>query len=87
MLFYNEAGQLTEMSIGNLVVEMTDGQRYTPPVSSGLLPGVLRQRLLDAGEITERLLRREDLSRSKAFFRINSVRGWERCRILPDKTR
>jgi para-aminobenzoate synthetase / 4-amino-4-deoxychorismate lyase len=86
LLFFNEAAELTEMSIGNLVVEMDDGKRYTPPVTCGLLPGVFREHLLANGEISERRLRREDLRFSKTIFRINSVRGWQQCRIIPDET-
>ncbi len=41
VLYYNEYQQLTEFNIGNLVVE-EDGRFYTPPVTSGLLDGVMR---------------------------------------------
>ena len=75
MLLWNERGELTEFTRGNLVVEI-DGRRLTPPVSSGLLPGVLRAELLEAGEIEEAVLRREDLGRASRLALINSVRGW-----------
>ncbi len=86
LLFFNEVGELTEMSIGNLVVEMNDGKQYTPPVTCGLLPGVFRALLLANGEITERKLYREDLLLSKTIFRINSVRGRQPCRIVSDES-
>ena len=41
-LLYNEHGELTEFTIGNLVVEM-DGQFYTPPITCGLLAGTFRE--------------------------------------------
>jgi len=47
----------------------------TPPVASGLLPGVYRRYLLDTGQIRERILRREDLARCTALMLANSLRG------------
>jgi para-aminobenzoate synthetase/4-amino-4-deoxychorismate lyase len=83
VLLVNERGELTESTIANLVVEM-DGARWTPPLDSGLLPGVLRADLLSRGEIRERILRPEDLSRADAIWLINSVRKWRRAIVWPD---
>ncbi len=76
VLLYNQHGELTEFTIGNLVVEM-DGLLYTPPVTCGLLPGTLRARLLAQSIVAERILRREDLARCTKLFLVNSVRGWQ----------
>jgi para-aminobenzoate synthetase/4-amino-4-deoxychorismate lyase len=54
VLLWNEAEEVTESSIGNLVVEM-DGELYTPPLSCGLLPGVFREWLLRQGAVKERV--------------------------------
>jgi len=76
-LLWNDRGELTESCIANLVVEW-DGQRVTPPISCGLLPGVYRSYLLEQGKITERIIRVDDLSHCSRLFLINSVRGlWE----------
>ncbi len=75
VLMWNEEGELTEFTIGNLVVQL-DGVWCTPPVSAGLLPGVLREELLVRGLIVERTVHREDLSRASAMGFINGVRGW-----------
>jgi para-aminobenzoate synthetase / 4-amino-4-deoxychorismate lyase len=83
VLLVNERGELTESTIANLVVEM-DGARWTPPLECGLLPGVLRADLLARGEIRERILRPEDLSRADAIWLINSVRKWRRAIVWPD---
>ena len=64
MLLVNERGELTESTIANLVVRL-DGALWTPPLDSGLLPGVLRADLLARGEIRERVLRPEDLARAE----------------------
>ena len=75
VIFWNERGEVTESSIANVVVEM-DGERWTPPRSSGLLAGTFREELLALGEIRERVISKEDLKRAEEVFLINSVRRW-----------
>ncbi|MEQ1823285.1 MAG: chorismate-binding protein [Fimbriimonadaceae bacterium] len=77
VLHYNEKGHLTEFSIGNLVLDRA-GVMVTPTLEDGLLAGVYRQSLLSDGAIKEARLTLEDLHKTKAAYRINSVRGWER---------
>ena len=81
VLLWNEDGEVTESTIANLVVEL-DGKLITPPLSSGLLPGTLRARLLREGRIGEGVVRREDLSRCTALWLVNSVRGWRECVLV-----
>jgi len=73
-LLYNERGELTEFTRGNLVVER-DGRLLTPPVACGLLPGVMRDMLLRRKRINEVVLKREDLAQARRIWFINSVRG------------
>jgi len=75
VLLWNEEGELTEFCIGNLVLEL-EGEYWTPPLTSGLLPGTQRAELLAHGLIRERVLRRDDLLHAKGIWLINSVRGW-----------
>jgi para-aminobenzoate synthetase/4-amino-4-deoxychorismate lyase len=75
VLLSNEEGELTEFTIGNLVLEL-DGERVTPPLDAGLLPGVMRAELLARGEVRERPLRAADLRRARAAWLVNAVRGW-----------
>lgn len=81
VILWNAAGEITETTIGNLVLEMSDGRRCTPPVSSGLLAGTFRRHLLAHGEIEEAILRVEDLKRARQIWVINSVRGWIFARL------
>ena len=83
LLFLNERGELTEGSYHNLVVKL-DGQLLTPPLGCGLLPGVLREELLERGKISERILLPADLKRAEELWLINSVRGWRRCVLATD---
>lgn len=80
VLLYNEAGELTEFTIGNLVAEI-DGQLLTPPVACGLLPGTFRAHLMESGQVVERTIRVEQLKDCKQLFRINSVHKWQKVEI------
>ena len=80
VLLWNTNGFVTETSIANVVATI-DGQRVTPPVTSGLLGGTYRQWLLDRGEIREREIHIDDLSRVDEFTLINSVRGETPARL------
>lgn len=73
VLLYNEHNELTEFTIGNLVVEM-DGKLYTPPISCGLLAGTFREYLLETGQMEERVIRVEELKDYTKIFLVNSVR-------------
>jgi len=78
-LLWNERRELTEFTIGNLVLDL-GGELVTPPEDCGLLPGTLRGELLEcaaAGRpVVERVLTREDLTAAQAIWLVNAVRGW-----------
>lgn len=74
VLYLNTRGELTEGAITNILVEI-DGQWYTPPVECGLLPGIWRQSLLNAGQVAEKVLTVDDLRRASRVVVGNSVRG------------
>jgi para-aminobenzoate synthetase/4-amino-4-deoxychorismate lyase len=80
VLLYNEKAELTEFTIGNLIVEL-DGQFFTPPVSCGLLPGTFRAHLLETGQVQERTILREELAYCTHVFRVNSIRRWQIAEI------
>lgn len=75
VLLWNEEGELTEFTTGNLVVEI-DGACWTPERDCGLLCGTLRAHLFKRGEIRERKMTRGALSEDCRLWLINSVHGW-----------
>ena len=75
VLLWNERGELTEASVGNVVV-VSEGGRWTPPRECGLLAGTYRNQLLELEEIEERVIALDELERADELFLINSVRGW-----------
>ena len=80
VLLYNELGELTEFTNGNLVVEL-EGKLCTPPISCGVLPGTFRAHLLETGQVVERAILVEQLKDCTKVFRVNSVRRWQRVQI------
>ncbi len=82
VILWNRRGELTETCIANLVLDL-DGALVTPHHSSGLLPGTLREELLDRGQLVEKLLTLDDLQRADKVWTINSVRGWDQISVSP----
>ncbi|WP_323783814.1 aminotransferase class IV family protein [Leisingera sp.] len=82
LLFLNQRGEVCEGTITNLFVTRADGQVVTPPLSSGLLPGILRQVLLERGECREAVLGLQDLQAARAIHMGNSLRGLIPARLV-----
>ncbi|MER2598008.1 MAG: aminodeoxychorismate synthase component I [Caldilineales bacterium] len=81
VLLWNERGELTEATTANVVLALED-RWVTPPVSSGLLPGVLRGELLAAGRIHEQVITVEQVRQARALYLINSLRGWRAGKVV-----
>ncbi len=79
-IFTDDEGFLTEGSFTSLFVER-GGRLLTPPLTRGLLPGVLRETLIEEGRAVEADLRPEDLS--DGFLIGNALRGLMRARLTP----
>jgi para-aminobenzoate synthetase/4-amino-4-deoxychorismate lyase len=77
--FVDPDGFVTEGSFTSLFVKRR-GRLLTPPLGRGLLPGVLREALIDEGQAEEANLRAEDLA--GGFFIGNAVRGLIAARLI-----
>ena len=75
LLFLNERGELCEGTITNLFLEMPDGRYLTPALSCGLLPGILREEMLDRNVVAEAVLTLTDLQNAMTIHFGNSLRG------------
>ena len=71
-LLASSAGGLCCGTSANLLV-CRGGSWITPPLSSGCLPGVMRQRGLDRGLVTEAPVNEDDLASCEAAWLINSL--------------
>jgi para-aminobenzoate synthetase/4-amino-4-deoxychorismate lyase len=80
VLLWNEDLELTEFTIGNLVVKWR-GNYWTPPIECGLLPGTYRDHLLKEGQIKEKILLLQSLNDFEEIWLINSLRGWVRVNL------
>jgi 4-amino-4-deoxychorismate lyase len=81
-LFLNEAGHVCEGTITNIFVTLANGDRVTPPVTSGVLPGILRQQLVAQGW-AERIVTPDDLRSAREIMMGNALRGLIRADIAP----
>ena len=75
VILWNPQREVTESTIANVIVEL-DGERWTPPIDAGLLPGTYRAHLLEAGLVKERAVTIDCLLRSERSWLVNAVRGW-----------
>jgi para-aminobenzoate synthetase/4-amino-4-deoxychorismate lyase len=83
LMLWNEAGELTECSFGNLALKL-EGCWLTPRLDAGLLPGVMREELLREGRLVEARLMLADLQRAEGLAFFNSLRGWlDAMRVQP----
>lgn len=81
VIYLNERGELAEGSRTNIFIEK-NGRLLTPPLTTGVLPGVLRHELIAAGKAAEQTLTLEDLKVADAVLLGNSVRGLIRAEAL-----
>ncbi len=83
MLFHNRAGWVTEGARSNIFLKL-DGTWVTPPLSAGVLPGVMRGVLLEdpAWGAREAPVTLADLDRAEAIRVCNALRGVREARVI-----
>jgi para-aminobenzoate synthetase/4-amino-4-deoxychorismate lyase len=83
VIFLNRRGELTEGTRTTIFIER-DGRLYTPALAAGLLPGTLREELLDLprAAASEAVLGLTDLVSADRIYLGNSVRGLVRAEPL-----
>jgi para-aminobenzoate synthetase/4-amino-4-deoxychorismate lyase len=78
VIFANEYGDITEGAISNIFIERR-GELLTPPVTSGVLPGILRRHILETREGSrEAVLKVDDLKSADGIYLCSSLRGLRR---------
>jgi para-aminobenzoate synthetase/4-amino-4-deoxychorismate lyase len=85
VVFLNSDGLVTEGAIHNIFV-VKSGLWLTPPVTDGVLPGILRQSLLETKTCIERQICIDDLMSADEMYLGNSVRGLRRVRLDFEET-
>ena len=80
-VFVNDQGCVTEGARSTVLAKI-DGQWWTPPLASGLLPGVMRTRLLRMRPgIGQKLLTLDDLYQAQELAVCSSLRGVLRAEL------
>lgn len=69
----NARDEITEGAVSNLVFRL-GGEWVTPPLSSGILPGIQRGIVIERCEVLVRQLLRSDLEKVDAAFLISSLK-------------
>lgn len=83
-IFCNSRGEICEGTATNIFFAHS-GKIYTPPISCGLLPGILRRFILEHFSVTETPLRKEDDRKMDECFVTNSLMGIMPVRTLDEK--
>lgn len=81
LILLNERDEVCEGTITNIFAEAADGTLLTPPLTSGLLPGVLRAELIRERKARGEVLKLDDL-RHRRLFVGNSLRGLIRAELI-----
>ena len=81
VILVNGQGELTETTTANLALRI-GGRWWTPPTTSGCLPGVERGRLLELGRLHECVLTAFDLQHAEQIAVLSSLRGWRGAQLL-----
>lgn len=84
-LFFTADGRIVEGGCSNVFL-LLDGRWWTPPLTDGALPGVMRSLLLEdpAWQAGERTLRLSDVHRARSLIVCNAVHGAVPGRLVID---
>ena len=72
-IFLNEREEVVETGLANILILNQDGWR-TPAISSGCLPGITRELLMNWFGVKEAVLNFDDLLKAKAVYLTSSIR-------------
>jgi branched-chain amino acid aminotransferase len=72
-ILINPDGFITETAIANLVFQL-DGEWITPPLSDGVLPGVMRALLVEKAGVIVRQIQANQLNQVESGFLVSSLK-------------
>jgi para-aminobenzoate synthetase/4-amino-4-deoxychorismate lyase len=80
VILVNDRGEVTESTIANVAVKL-DGRWWTPPLDSGLLPGIGRDVALEQGLVAERPITIDEATSAEELALVSDSRGWRRAEL------
>lgn len=72
-IIVNELGKVCEGSVTNLLIKL-DGKWITPPISDGVLPGIMRALVIEFCGASVKSIEEADLQRVESAFLLSSLR-------------
>jgi len=84
VLIENASGELTEGAVSNFIF-LSNDQWLTPPLSSGLLPGIIRGVAIDAGLASEKIMYAKDIDQITHGFVLSSLRLAQPISMLAER--
>lgn len=72
-LIFNKSNEVTETSISNIVLRIDD-QWVTPPISAGILPGIMRQIAIEECDVQVRSIHVSEIPNTTSAFLLSSLR-------------
>ena len=84
-IMINNAGHVTCFTVGNIFI-LHDKKLFTPPLSDGVMEGIIRRLWIQEGHVEERSMTIENLEKAEAIFLTNSLRGIVPITSLGGKT-
>ena len=72
-LIFNEKNEVTETSVSNIVLRIND-QWVTPPISAGILPGIMRQISIENCGVHVRAIHVSEIPEVTSAFLLSSLR-------------
>lgn len=83
-IFVNEKGFVCEGCTTNIFM-IKDKQIYTPKIECGLLPGIIRDWIIENFNVIEKNLTKDDILNSDEVFFTNSLVGVIKCTEIENK--
>ncbi len=81
VLLVNDRGEVTESTIANVAARI-DGRWWTPPLGSGLLPGIGREAAIQEGRVEERPIATGEVLAADELALVSDTRGWRRAALI-----
>lgn len=75
VIFTNKEGFVTEGSRHNIFIQNQQLEFITPPIKDGLLPGTMRETVINSHNVTVKSITIDDLTNAKAIFLSNAING------------
>lgn len=72
-ILFNDKNEMTETAVANLVVSIA-GQWWTPPITAGLLPGVMRAIAIEECGVKVRAIHISEIPEIESAFMLSSLR-------------